>query len=547
MESKALKNINLHIQEGEFIVIAGPSGCGKTTLLRLLKKELNPVGYQEGEIYYQGKLLDEWSERELIKDIGFVFQNPDEQIVMDEVMQEIVFGLENLNYSTLEMRKRVSELVHFFGLEELLYEKPSELSGGQKQMINLLSVLLLRPKVLLLDEPTSQLDPVAAKELLNMLKQLNEELGITIVLVEHRLEHLFSIADRILMMKDGEVFLGGDSKEVILQLHEAKKSLFLPYIPTISQLYLERESTIKRENIPLTVKESRSWLRNLPPVSRNEQEVNPLKKAEEERLPILQADNLFFRYDPKGYSILRNFSLTVNEGDFYTLVGGNGSGKTTALKVCLGIVKQQRGKLKLFNKRLTKRTKQEVYRHIAYLPQDPKAYFSYDTIVEEMMAIVHTYKIQNGEEKVNHMLKQFQIEHLKERHPYDCSGGEMQKAALASMLLKEPKLLIVDEPTKGFDPAFKEEFATLLKKLHKKGLTILMVTHDIEFAARYANRCGLLFDGEIAAEGPPKQLFQGNYFYTTAINRATRDQNIPEVLTLEEALKKWPQSKHQLI
>jgi len=544
-KEKALSNINLHIKKGEFTVIAGPSGCGKTSLLRLLKRELAPVGDQEGTIYYNGQPLEKFDERTLIEEIGFVFQNPDNQIVMDEVMQEIVFGMENLGYSTLEMRKRVAELVHFFGLDNLLYEKPSKLSGGQKQMVNLLSVLLLKPKVLLLDEPTSQLDPVAARELLSMLTRLNEEMGITIILVEHRLEQLYERADRIILMNHAQISYAGRSEDLIQEVYERGDDSFIPYIPSITRLFLERQGPSPVKKLPLTVKDSRSWISSLPEIPHDEevsQAESPLSRD-----VILQAKNIFFQYDRKGKLILNNFSLKVKEGDFFALVGGNGSGKTTALKICLGIVNQQRGSLRIFGKKLTKKESPALYKDIAYLPQNPQSYFSYDSIEEEMKAVMKQHGLSDGEVKITEMLHAFGIEHLRHRHPYDCSGGEMQKAALAAMLLKNPKLLIVDEPTKGFDNVSKKEFASLLEGLHEKGLTIVMVTHDIEFAAKYASRCAMLFEGEITALGTPDELFRGNYFYTTAINRATRDQRLPEALTLEEALLKWPSEVQELI
>lgn len=537
-KEKALNQIHLQIKEGDFTVIAGPSGCGKTTLLRLLKKELSPVGTKTGDIYYAGKLLHEWEERTLIEEIGFVFQNPDHQIVMDEVMQEIVFGLENLGYSTVEMRKRVAELVHFFGLEALLYEKPTNLSGGQKQMVNLLSVLLLKPKVLLLDEPTSQLDPVTANDLLGMLVRLNEEMGMTIVIVEHRLEQLFSVADQVIILDEGEIRYNHSSKMVMKEIYNKKDENFFSYLPSISQLFLQREKNIVAKHIPVTVKEGRVWLQGLP-LRKRELEI-PEKPFQRSDNLMIQAKNIFFQYKKSDELVLQNFSLDIYEGDFYALIGGNGSGKTTALKVFLGLEKAQRGSLRMLQERVNKKSLEQLYDHIAYLPQNPQAFFSYDTVKEEMVSAVEKYNISNGEQKITEMIQLFGIEHLLDRHPYDCSGGEMQKIALATMLLKKPKILFLDEPTKGFDPLSKRDFARYLSKLHKEGLTIVMVTHDIEFAARYATMCGMLFQGEITAEGTPEELFHGNYFYTTSISRMTRNQPIPEALTLEEALLKWP-------
>lgn len=541
MDEKVLNHVSLNVSEGEFVVLCGPSGCGKTTLLRLLKKELAPVGTVTGDILYTGKRLNEWDERTLIEEIGYVFQDPENQIVMDEVMQEIVFGLENLGYSNFEMRRRVAEMVHALGLEHLLKCKPSELSGGQKQMINLLSVLLLKPKVLLLDEPTSQLDPVAAKDLIAMLGRLNKEMGITIILVEHRLEELFAVADNVYLMNNGEMVYAGNSKEVICEVFTMKDEQFIPYIPAISRIYMEKEEFPKTKKIPLTVKESKAWISTLPPFKENSKE-QPFEQKEKE--PIVEAKNIYFRYSKDSELILKNLSLQIKKGDYYAIIGGNGSGKTTLLKACLGLIKPQRGSVRFLGKEITKLKGKDIYIKIAYLPQNPRTYFTVDTIEKEMQEVVRRHQVENGEQKINEMLHMFGIEHLRTRHPYDCSGGEMQKAALSCMLLGDPEILFIDEPTKGLDPISKQQLASIIHQLHQEGLTIVMVTHDIEFAAKNVLNCAMMFDGSITVDTTPDKLFKGNYFYTTAINRATHNSNIPEVLTLEEAIEKWPIHVH---
>lgn len=537
MDERVLNNVSIDISEGEFVVVCGPSGCGKTTLLRMLKKELAPFGKVSGEVRYAGKRLNEWDERTLIEDIGFVFQDPENQIAMDEVMQEIVFGMENLGYSNFEMRKRVAEMVHFFGMESLLKEKPSELSGGQKQMLNLLSVLLLKPKVLLLDEPTSQLDPVAAKDLIIMLERLNKEMGMTIILVEHRLEDLFAIADRVLMMQSGQIVYEGTNREVINAVYAAKDEQFISYLPSVSRLYLAKEQNPLKSEIPLNVKESKTWLATFPEINKESLEADYVDSAnaEEGLLSIKQA---YFQYSRHTPMILRNLSLKVNHGEYFALVGGNGSGKTTLLKLCIGMIKAQRGSAKFAGQTVHKMTGKDLSDVMAYLPQNPQTYFVTDTIEKEMISVIERHQIDNGLEKIELMLERFKISHLRNRHPYDCSGGEMQRAALACMLLGDPEILFIDEPTKGLDPISKDNLANLLQELNDKGLTIIMVTHDIEFAAKHVDRCAMLFDGEITVDGSPGHLFKGNFFYTTAINRATRMSNVLESLTLEEALLK---------
>lgn len=537
MEEKVLNLVSLSVLEGEFVVLCGPSGCGKTTLLRLLKKELAPVGTVTGDILYTGKHLNEWNERTLIEEIGYVFQDPENQIVMDEVMQEIVFGLENLGYSDFEMRRRVAEMVHALGLDYLLKFKSTELSGGQKQMINLLSVLLLKPKVLLLDEPTAQLDPIAAKDLIVMLDRLNKEMGITIILVEHRLEELFAVADRVFFMDNGEIVYAGSCREVIFDVFKKNDMQFTPYIPAISSIYMKKEEFPKAEKIPLTVKDSKAWISTKPTYKANRKEPHT---EYEKRNAIVEIKNIYFRYSKDSEMVLKNLSLQIKKGDYYAIIGGNGSGKTTLLKACLGLIKAQRGSVRFLGKEITKIKGKDIYKKIAYLPQNPRTYFTVDTIEKEMQEVVRRHQIENGEQKITEMLQMFGIEHLRSRHPYDCSGGEMQKAALSCMLLGKPEILFIDEPTKGLDPISKQQFAQMINQLNQNGLTIVMVTHDIEFAAKNALSCAMMFDGSITVNAPPKELFKGNYFYTTAINRATHNSNMPEVLTLEEAIEIWP-------
>ncbi|CAM3228740.1 energy-coupling factor transporter ATPase [Filibacter tadaridae] len=535
---KVLQNIDMHVSEGEFVVLCGASGCGKTTLLRLLKKELAPVGKRTGEIRYGGKAMDKWDDRTLVEEIGLVSQDPDNQIVMDEVMQEIVFGMENLAYSNFEMRKRVAEMVHFFGMENLLQTKPSELSGGQKQMLNLLSVLLLKPKVLLLDEPTSQLDPIAAKELIMMLERLNKEMGMTIILVEHRLEELFAVADHIVMMEAGQIIYEGMSRELVHSLYMTEDERFIPYIPSVSRMYMEFDQMPVASQVPLNVKEARGWL-STQSAQLSSGHVHESTTEKRQANPLLAVKDVYFRYGKKDKFILKSFSLQIRQGEFFALVGGNGSGKTTALKACIGSLRPQRGNITFEGKEITKLKGLDLAGKVAYLPQNPRTYFVQDTIGKEMEDAVQRYGVVNGGNRITEVLESFGISNLRERHPYDCSGGEIQKAALACMLLGNPEMLFIDEPTKGLDPISKQRFAEIIAELHKQGITIMMVTHDIEFAAQNAERCAMMFDGEITVDGTPGQLFKGNYFYTTALNRATRQSSVGEVLTLEEARILW--------
>jgi energy-coupling factor transport system ATP-binding protein len=485
----AIKNLSLQIEKGQFVILFGASGSGKSTLLRLLKKEIQPHGELSGEIIVDGRPIDEKNE------IGFVFQDPENQVVADDVLHEIVFGLENLGITPNEMRSRVAEMVHFFGAEPLLHRKTHELSGGKKQQINLASVLLMQPDILILDEPTAQLDPVSSRELLDILIRLNDEFGMTIILAEHRLEEVLPLADKIYMMEKGEILIEGDPRDVLKGIWNSPNH---PYVPSIPSLFFNMNG---QGIIPLTVKEGRRWV----------QSGIQLKKETKKSVLIgekcLNAKDIYFRYEKKSDFILKELDFSLHKGEFYALMGGNGSGKSTFLKVLGGMLKPEKGKIDAKKKGQT----------IGYLPQNPKLFFIQDTVGKEIQDTIEKW---GGEPAP--ILENLGISHLVNCHPYDLSGGELQKAALACLLLRKPEILLLDEPTKGLDPISKKNLASILLQLNAEGVTILMSTHDIEFAAQHASKCGMMFQGGITSEGEPENFFQGNFFYTTMIQRLFR-------------------------
>jgi energy-coupling factor transport system ATP-binding protein len=535
-KTNTLSDITLAIEPGEFIVICGPSGCGKTTLLHLLKKEIRPTGRLQGDIRFEDQRLDDLNPTDSIRAIGMVFQDPENQIVMDDVWQELVFGLENLRTPASIMRKKVAELVHFFGLENILHRKTHELSGGQKQILNLASILLLQPRVILLDEPTAQLDPIAAREFLQLVTQLNQEFGMTIIMVEHRLEDTFPLADRVVLMKEGRIVSLGKPKEVTQKIWETQDPTFLSYLPAVTQLYLRCTTPSDEEDIPLTVKEGRQWLQEKIKwtIERKEAEI----AARNINKPILEAKHLLFHYEKQGPAVLNRLSLQIAEGEFLAIVGGNGAGKSTLLQALAGLLTPQKGNVIMKGKKVQSIKPDVRYKEIGYLAQNPLLYFIHDTIEEDLQHAANRAGIEHSEKVICDLLQRLDIASLRSKHPHDISGGERQKAALAGILLANPSILLIDEPTKGLDPISKQALGELLKELHTQGITIVMVTHDIEFAARHATRCALLFDGVITSEGTPYQFFQDNYFYTTTISRMTRGI-VPGAITLEEVLDNW--------
>ncbi len=530
---KALCGINLTVNQGEFVLICGKSGCGKTTLLRLLKSSLAPAGEIDGKIYFYGKELASCDLKEQAAGIGFVVQKPDNQIVTDKVWHELAFGLESLGYKTPEIRTRVAEMASFFGIETWFYKNVVELSGGQKQLLNLASIMVMQPSVLILDEPTSQLDPIAAQEFLNTLKKINRELGTSVILTEHRLEDAFPMADRVVVMDGGKIFADAPPREIWKSL-KAKNHDIAAALPTPVRVHSEVENSLP---CPLTVREGRQWLEEYSKWNILNPAViacdNMQNKNSDTAIEIKDA---WFRYEKNSPDVIKGFNMIIRKGELYALVGGNGAGKTTALSLISGINTPYRGKVLLNGKNISEIP--GLYNGlIGYLPQDSQSVFAKKTVYLDLMEAIAESKIEKEEkeQKVSDIATLCNIENLLMRHPYDLSGGEQQRAALAKVLLTEPEILLLDEPTKGMDAHFKAEFANIIGKLIKNGVTVVMVSHDIEFCAEYADRCALVFDGNITSEGAPREFFCGKNFYTTAANRMARGK-LPSAVLAEDII-----------
>lgn len=538
-QEPALDNIHLTIQAGEFIVLCGRSGCGKTTLLRHLKTVLTPHGKRNGHILFAGTPLDEVDLRTQVQDIGFVMQSPDSQIVTDKVWHELAFGLESLGLETAEIRLRVAEMANYFGIQNWFYRNVSELSGGQKQLLNLASIMAMQPAVLILDEPTSQLDPIAAADFLATVAKVNRELGITIIMTEQRLEEAFPLADRVLVMDQGRIISDAPPRETGEKLWEWQHDMFMA-MPAPVRIYAEAGSG---PTCPVTVREGRKWLNSLrlakePPLGIKAVVQSPLKRADD--LSAVELKDVWFKYGRNRPDVIKGLSLRIGKGELYSIVGGNGSGKTTVLNLIAGILKAYYGKVLVSGQTLASahRRNQNESR-IAALPQNPQSLFVKKTVELDLLEMMdgQKYAEQQLRQKVNAVAELVEITDLLAMHPYDLSCGEQQRAALAKVLLKEPQILLLDEPTKGLDSHFKVKLAEILKKLREEGVTIIMVSHDIEFCARYADRCALLFDGTIVTENSARDFFAGNSFYTTAANRMAR-HIFPQAVTAEDVIEK---------
>lgn len=537
-KERALKNVNISVEAGEFVVICGPSGCGKTTLLSLLKREIRPEGEICGKIYYRGKPLHQISERGAVEEIGMVFQDPENQIVLDTVVHELAFGMENLGYGILTMKKRIGEMCSFFGLEKMLHKPVNELSGGEKQILNLASVLLLQPKVLLLDEPTAQLDPIGAKQFLQIVYRLNRELSMTVIMSEHRLEDVFSLADKIIFMEKGQVKHMGNPKSISFDILKSKNASLHNYLPSLVRMYSYLKEDIQEKEIPVDVREAKKVIWHLLEENQVRDNRGSDKSCKTSEKPIIKVTDISFRYEKDMPNILDRLSLDVYPGEFLTILGGNGAGKSTLLQVMAGLKKPQRGKVYFNGRDILQIPEEERYLKIGYLAQNPMLYFIYETVEEELYkrAEMLRTKVEGIDQMLEKYVDLFGIGPLLKRHPYDLSGGEKQKLAMTIVLLSKPQVLLLDEPTKGFDPTFKISFKNILDILINTGITIIMVSHDIEFVAANASSCALLFNGEITSKATPTNFFSENYFYTTAVNRTVREK-LPKAITVEDVIK----------
>ena len=529
----SLENVSLTIEQGEFLVLCGKSGSGKSTLLRQFKTVLTPNGKRTGEILFRGVPLKQVSDREQSEKIGFVMQNPDDQIVTDKVWHELAFGLESLGCDQKEMRGRVAEMACYFGIQDWFHRDVATLSGGQKQLLNLASIMAMQPEVLILDEPTSQLDPIAASDFLNTVRKINTELGTTVIITEHRLEDIFPYADRAVIMDKGRVIADDAPGKVGQLLFEENNPMFAA-MPTPVRVYYGAGGTGES---PLTVRQGRSWLSRRFPNRPEKDAIAAPPLPEEVKDPALVLKELWFRYEKDSPDILRGVSAEIPSGSLYAILGGNGAGKSTTLKAISGICRPYRGKVTLFGKPVDKYKSSELFHGcLAMLPQDPKSLFVKKTVREDLS------EMTRDKSSIESIAALCQITELLDSHPYDLSGGEQQRAALAKVLLTNPRLLLLDEPTKGIDSFFKETFAEILADLKKQGITIVMVSHDVEFCARYADIVSMFFDGQVLTTDTPRRFFGANSFYTTAAHRMSRHV-FEGAVTAEDVIRLYKENK----
>lgn len=502
-ENKAIDNVSIAVESGEFVTVVGPTGSGKSTLLRLLKPELQQNGEIQGEILFHDQPITELEARESAARIGYVAQSPEEQIVTDKVWHEMAFTLENLGKKQKEIARRVAETAAYFGIAPWYHDRTATLSGGQKQLLNLASVMVSEPEVLILDEPTAQLDPIEAAKFVDTLRKLNRETGVTVIISEHRAEELLPISDRMIVLDQGQIVFDDTPRAVAGQIE--KDSPYLPYLTAPARIFIQGGGRGER---PLSVREGMRAFRDLsyssPPACAE-------RKGSDHEV-ALELKDVFFRYEKSAQDVLRGLDLTVYSGEIFAVLGANGCGKSTAAGVIAGVYKPYSGKRKLFSKAYKEYKNGSLYReNLSLLVQDVESVFLRASVREEL----------RGCEDIIRELP-FDLSPLLDRHPYDLSGGERQTVALCKALKSRPRLLILDEPSKGLDPRYKKQLGDLLMELKGRGMTIVLITHDVEFAAGCADRCALFFDGAIAACENTADFMNGNRYYTTAASRITR-------------------------
>lgn len=578
-DEPVLSDINIDIGSGEFVIIMGSSGSGKTTLLKMLKRNMIPAGRYSGRVYIYGKEADKLTDRENAAGIGYVSQDPDNQIVTDKVWHELAFGLENLGMDNVTIRKKVAEMSEYFGITGWYDREVSKLSGGQKQILNLASVMVMQPGILLLDEPTANLDPLAAIRFLDVVKRINQELGVTVVMVEHNLEHIYADADRIIAIDKGRVAANSSPKKAAADIIAAG-SFLIEGLPVASRLYSgynkkngnsvvsynnvnidsnNKDNHILSDEIPLTVKEGRRWYVNYKKVygkditkdkdkinnfagksiindkvikkdvleednitgNKNKKRIGFIKKNNLENKSsrkntdnientVCQLKNVSYSYNKKLPYIIDSVDVSFKEGKITAILGGNGAGKSTMLKLIAGIIEPVRGKI-ISNKR------------IIMLPQNPKAVFTEVSVEEELAEVLmdkgngiyNNMPMEDKREIVEQIIEEFGLNDIRKNNPYDISGGQQEKLAIAKVLLLKPEVLLLDEPTNGLDPYFKKTLGKLLKKINAGGVTIIIVSHDLEFVDSFCDDVIMLFDRKVAAQDSTHKFLRDNMFYTT--------------------------------
>ena len=502
-----LRNISLHVAAGEFVLLIGPSGAGKSTLLRLINGLVPHFtgGHLVGRLQVHGLDPVQSTPRTMSRHVGFVFQDPEAQFVMDRVEDEIAFALEQAALPPATMRVRVEETLDLLDLAPLRDRPLTSLSGGERQRVAIGAALALRPAILVLDEPTSQLDPQAAEDLLTALVRFNSDLGLTIVLAEHRLERVLPFVDRLLYLEAGGTALhSGEPRALLSQID---------LVPPLVQV----AKTLGWEPLPLTVKEGLRFSRQLGlPAQPIDREVMPSRQDQ----PVLAVNNLTVTYGAQP--VVKAVNLTLWPGEIVVLMGRNGAGKTTLLRSLVGLVRPQHGTVLVNGRAIAGRTVAAICRDVGYLPQDPNALLFADSVREELQITLRNHGLAGtpqADAVIDSLLAELGLTAKAARYPRDLSVGERQRTALAAILVTTPAILLLDEPTRGLDYLAKAALINLLQGLAHQGKALLVVTHDVELAAALAQRVVMMSQGEVIADGTPASVLATSPLFASQVAR----------------------------
>lgn len=535
-KSPVISDINLKISQGQFVVIAGATGSGKTTLMNHFKKELTPNGHRQGQVLINQKPINELSKLESAKTIGYVGQDPTVQPIMSTVIDELAFSLENVGEPSAEIERRIAELANYLGLDQLLHKSIDALSGGQLQLVNLASVLILRPKVILLDEPAAQLDPLSTQHFFEVLNRVHEELGITIVLTEHNLDGVLSLADRLILLQNQGISFDGRPRNGLETMMADPKLKY--FVPQVSQVFLKKDRHFP--DLPISVAEGQRLISNQ---QLKFTYVGTSTSASVGETNVLAAKNLTFSFDRQS-NVIDHLDLNLPSGDWLSIVGKNGSGKSTLLSILAGLRIPQHGKARFHKKLVWKIPNAGRIKAISFLSQTPSLQFGEETVEKELMRQAEALQLEFPDKQVKMMVDRLHLSSLVDQSPFDISGGQQQLLGVALALLVDPELLILDEPTKGLDPYTKRFLGQILKDVNESGTTILMASHDMKFSAEYSKHCAFMFDGHLNTVLPTRSFFGNNFFFTTPINRLLRNQVPMAILPNDVNLASEGTSKH---
>lgn len=499
----ALREIDWTIADGEFVLVAGPSGSGKSTLLRCLNGLIPHFsgGALGGEVEVYGADAVRAGPNMLSRIVGFVAQDPESQAVLDRVDSEIAFSLENASVPPSEMRIRIEEVLDLMELAPLRNRGVQTLSGGERQRLAIAAALVQRPKVLVLDEPTSQLDPQSAEDVLRALVRLNEDLGLTIILAEHRLERIARYADRLTWLEEGRIQFDGSVREGLERI-----DLGIPVVQVARAMGWRP--------LPLTIKEAKQFVSGaeviLPPASL------PAPQPRSNNL-LLEVESVQFAYN--GHLTLKNVDLTVRAGEAVALVGRNGAGKSTLLKCVVGLLRARGGNIRIAGRSVGGRSVADICRDVAYLPQNPDDLLFAETVIDELRVTLANHRLERSAAEIDEFLRRLGLAEVGGAYPRDLSVGQRQRVALGAVTVTHPPLLLLDEPTRGLDPALKGELVELWKRWLSEGAGILLVTHDVELAAKVADRTVMMSQGQVIASGATRDVLGSAPNFSPQISR----------------------------